>query len=147
MRHGHRSAHLKAVLASAVVAGGVIAYGWGTRAARPVPSPFPGEAPAPSATIWDVAVETPAGTARVELLSDAAGGQVMRISLPPGLDAAEPGLVVEADGGPPRVLGSVSAGRTHLPVPDGLPAGGRLLLLDLARDIRLGEAAIPEGNP
>ncbi len=147
MRLGHRSAHLKAVLASAVVAGGVLAYGWGIRTARPVPNPLPGEAPAPAAAIWAVSVETHAGTARIELVADASDGQVLHISLPPGLDAAEPGLVLEADGGPPRVLGSVSTARRHLPVGDGLSAGGRLVLLDLARDIRLGEAAIPEGNP
>ena len=147
MRLGHRSAHLKAVLASAVVAGGVLAYGWSVRAARPVPDPFSGDAPAPSATIWGVSVETHAGPARIELLADASDGRVLHITLPPGLDAAEPGLVLEADGGPPRVLGSVGTGRRHLPVGDGLSAGGRLVLLDLARDIRLGEAAIPEGNP
>ena len=147
MRLAHRSAHAKAVLASAVVAGGVLAYGWGIRTARPVPNSLPEDAPAPSETIWGISVETHAGPARIELLADASDARVLRVSLPPGLDAAEPGLVLEEDGGSPRVLGSVSAGRRHLPVSDDLAAGGRLVLLDLARDIQLGEAAIPEGSP
>ena len=49
MRRGHRSAHVKAVAASAVLAGAVIALGWCVRAARPVPerlAPVRTEAPA-----------------------------------------------------------------------------------------------------
>lgn len=143
VRKSHRAAHWKVVLVCAVLAGGFFRYGWSERATRPVPQPLPAEAPTSDPAVWDVALETPAGTARAALVTDPTGVQLMRVSLPRGLDAAEPGLLLEVDGAPPRILGSVSAGRPAIPVPEGLPGGGRLVLVDLARDIRLGEAMVP----
>ena len=143
MRLSHRAAHWKVVLVCAVLAGGFLRYGWSARATRPVPQPLTAEAPTSEPAVWGVAMETPAGTARVELVTDPAGTPLMRVSLPPGLDAAEPGLLLEVDGAPPRVLGSMSPGWPAIPVPGGLPGGARLVLVDLARDIRLGEAMVP----
>ena len=40
MTRGHRSAHVKAVLAAAVLAGLFLVYGWMVREARPVPEPL-----------------------------------------------------------------------------------------------------------
>lgn len=75
------------------------------------------------------------------------GGPGLWVSLPPDLDAAEPGVVLEADGAPPRVLGSVTTGPPWVPTPGGLPAEGRLVLMDLARNMRLGETALPPVAP
>lgn len=75
------------------------------------------------------------------------GGPGLWVSLPPDLDAAEPGVVLEADGAPPRVLGSVTTGPPWVPTPGGLPAEGRLVLMDLARNTRLGETALPPVAP
>lgn len=147
MRRGHRSAHVRAVLASAVVGGGVLAFAWAGRAARAVPDAVSIVVPAADAALWEVSLETPAGTARLALEEGAAGASVLRVRLPPGLDAAEPGVVLEVGSATPRVLGSVRAGRAAIPLAESLPDGGLLVLTDLARDIRLGEATIPDGAP
>lgn len=40
MRSGHRSAHVKVVAASAILAAAALICGWSTRASRPVPEDF-----------------------------------------------------------------------------------------------------------
>lgn len=160
LRRAHRKAHLPAVAAAAVLAGAVLVYGWTVRASRPTPEPAPPVlgvgAPPDGTAAWEAIVDTPAGAARVAFHPDGLpdgpdgssdGGAGLWVSLPPLLDAAEPGVVLEAEGVSPRVLGSVTTGPPWLPTPDGLPAGGRLVLMDLARNLRLGETAVPGGQP
>lgn len=147
MRRGHRSAHLWVVLAAAVVGGAAFLFAWMGKAARPVPDAVSIAIPAAEAPSWEVSLETPAGTARLGLEEGAAGASVLRVWLPPGLDAAEPGVVLEVGSATPRVLGSVRAGRAAIPLAESLPDGGLLVLTDLARGIRFGEAAIPDGAP
>ena len=147
MTFGHRTAHLKAVFAGAVLAGGVLFLGWTARAARPVPQPLSAVAPSEEEPAWELTVETHAGPARLALIEGETGDPVLRVSLPPGLDAAEPGLLIEAEGMAPRVLGSISPARPVIRLSGGLPGGGRIVLVDLARDIRLGEARVPGGGP
>lgn len=65
-------------------------------------------------------------------------------TLPAELDAAEPGLILESAEAPPRALGSVAPGRPVVPVPGGLGGGEALVLVDLARDLELGRAKLPE---
>ncbi len=146
MTRGHRRAHVTVVIAAAVVGGGVFAFAWADRAARAVPEAAAIALPAAGRAVWEVALETPAGTARLGLEAGAAGGAVLRVWLPPELDAAEPGVVLEVGSAAPRVLGSVRAGRAAIPLAGSLPEGGLLVLKDLARDIRLGEAAVPGGG-
>ena len=147
MTRGHRRAHLQVVLAAAVVGGGVFAFAWGSRAARVVPATVSIAVPAADTPVWEVALETPAGTARLGLEQGAAGASVLRVRLPPGLDAAEPGVVLEVGSATPRVLGSVRAGRAAIPLAESLPDGGLLVLTDLARGLRLGAATVPGGAP
>lgn len=104
----------------------------------------------------DAAVDDPA---RGDPAVGGATGPFLWASLPAGLDAAEPGLILELENEPPRVLGSIAPGLPALPVPGGLapggldagggrlrPAGGgRLVLVDLARELRLGWADLPGG--
>lgn len=99
------------------------------------------------------------GEARGDPAVGGATGPFLWASLPAGLDAAEPGLILELENEPPRVLGSIAPGLPALPVPGGLapggrdagggrlrPAGGgRLVLVDLARELRLGWADLPGG--
>lgn len=146
MSSGHRSAHVIVVLAAAVVGGGALAFAWAERSARAVPEAASIVGPAAAESVWEVALETPAGTARLSLEVGAAGPSVLRVWLPLGLDAAEPGVVLEVGSAAPRVLGSVRAGKAAIPLAESLPDGGLLVLTDLARGIRLGEAAIPEGG-
>jgi len=150
LRRGHRKAHLPAVAAAAVAAGALLVYGWTVRSSWPTPGRAPtvlGVGTPHEGAAWEAIVDTPAGAARVAFHRDGSpdGGAGLWVSLPPALDAAEPGLVLEAEGTPPRVLGSVTTGPPWLPTPDGLPAGGRLVLMDLARSLRLGETAVPGG--
>lgn len=147
MRRGHRRAHVGVVLVAAIVGGGAFAFAWTGRTARAVPEAAAIGVPAAGRAVWEVALETPAGTARIGLEAVAAGGSVLRVWLPPGLDAAEPGVVLEGGSATPRVLGSVRAGRAAIPLAESLPEGGLLVLKDLARGIRLGEAQIPDGAP
>ena len=143
---------MPAVAAAAVAAGALLVYGWTLRASRPTPGPAPpvlGAGTRPDGAAWEAIVDTPAGAARVAFHRDGSpdGGAGLWVSLPPALDAAEPGLVLEAKGAAPRVLGSVTTGPPWLPVPDGLPEGGRLVLMDLARNLRLGETTVPRAAP
>lgn len=115
-------------------------------------------------------MDTPAGAARVAFYDGAGGagredagredggvpgpnagvldaGAGLWVSLPQGLDAAEPGVVLETESAPPRVLGSVTTGPPWVPTPGGLPAEGRLVLMDLARNARLGATALPRAAP
>lgn len=99
------------------------------------------------------------GAARGDPAVSGATGPFLWASLPAGLDAAEPGLILELENEPPRVLGSIAPGLPALPVPGGLapggldagggrlrpPGGGRLVLVDLARELRLGWADLPGG--
>ena len=147
MRRGHRSAHVKVVLAAAAVGGMAFAFAWTGWAARPVPNAASIVVPPAGAPVWEVSLETPAGTARLGLEQDAGGASVLRVGLPRGLDAAEPGVVLEVGSATPRVLGSVRAGRAAIPLAESLPEGGLLVLTDLARGIRFGEATIPDGAP
>lgn len=147
MRRGHRSAHVWVVLAAAVGGGAAFVFAWTGRAVRPVPDAVSIVVPAADAPLWEVALETRAGTARLGLEEGAGGASVLRVWLPPGLDAAEPGVVLEVGSATPRVLGSVRAGRAAIPLAESLPDGGLLVLKDLARDIRLGEATVPDGAP
>ena len=104
-----------------------------------------------------MAIPTPAGVAVVRYFG-AEAEPFLWATLPAGLDAAEPGLILELGGGaPPWVLGSIAPGRPVVPVPGGLDAGaghaptgtggGRLVLADLARDVRLGWVDLPPGKP
>ncbi len=152
LRRGHRKAHLPAVAAAAVAAGALLVYGWTVRASWPTPGlapPVVGVGTPPEGAAWEAIVDTPAGAARVAFHRDGSpdGRAGLWVSLPPALDAAEPGLVLEEEGTPPRVLGSVTTGPPWLPTPDGLPADGRLVLMDLARNLRLGETTVPGGVP
>ena len=146
MTSGHRAAHVKAVVAAAILTAALLAYGWTARAARPVPQPLAIGEPSVGEAVWEVGIETDAGSARVALARGMDGAPALRVSLPGGLDAAEPGLVLEGDGGVRRVLGSIGSRQAVIPLDSGLPGGGRLVLVDLARDLRLGEAAVPEGG-
>lgn len=167
MRRGHRTAHVFAVTAAAAATGALLAYGWIARASLPTPLPAPsvlstGERPEGAA--WEAVIETPAGAALVAFYDghigtgrgvaavDEVGAPIrgapsdharLWVSLPPNLDAAEPALILETRSAPPRVLGSVTTGPPWIPAPDGLPAGGRLVLADLARSLRIGETAVP----
>ena len=183
MRRGHRAAHPGVVLASGALAAGMFCYGWSVRAGRPSVEPVAAPAPPPGAA-WEVAIRTPDGVATVSYFDagpagdegtggrepagddargDEAGGGAtgpfLWASLPAGLDAAEPGLILELENEPPRVLGNIAPGLPAVPVPGGLapggrdagdgrlrPAGGgRLVLVDLARELRLGWADLPGG--
>ena len=147
MRRGHRRAHVTVVLAAAMIGGAAFVLAWMYRSARAVPDSATIEVLAAAASVWEVALDTPFGTARLGMEADAGAGAVLRVWLPPGLDAAEPGVVLEVGSAAPRVLGSVSAGRAAIPLAQSLPDGGLLVLTDLARNIRLGEAPIPGGAP
>ncbi len=161
MRRGHRAAHPGVVLASGALAAGMFCYGWSIRAGRPSVEPVAAPAPPPGAA-WEVAIRTPDGVATVSYFDAGPAGDegpFLWASLPAGLDAAEPGLILELENEPPRVLGSIAPGLPAVPVPGGLapggrdagdgrlrPAGGgRLVLVDLARELRLGWADLPGG--
>lgn len=162
MRSGHRRAHVPAVAAAGALACALLVYGWTVRASWPTPGRAPpvlGVGARPDEAAWEAILDTPAGPARVAFhrgTGDAAAGEAagpragpsadgagLWVTLPPELDAAEPGLVLEAEGAPPRVLGSVTTGPPWVPTPGGLPAEGRLVLMDLARNARLGETPLP----
>ena len=66
MRSGHRSAHVKAVVLSTVLAAGALAYGWASRAGRPVPEPLFVAGPGAVDTVSEVEMVTHAGVARGE---------------------------------------------------------------------------------
>lgn len=115
-----------------------------------------GDDPRGNPVVDDPAVDDPA---RGDPAVGGATGPFLWASLPAGLDAAEPGLILELENEPPRVLGSIAPGLPAVPVPGGLapggrdagggrlrPAGsGRLVLVDLARELRLGWADLPGG--
>ena len=146
MRSGHRSAHVIVVLAATVGGGGAFVFAWTERAARVVPEAVSIAGPAAAQSAWEVALETHAGTARLALEQDGSGSPVLRVWLPSGLDAADPGVVLEVGSAPAQVLGSVRAGMAAIPLAESLPDDGLLVLTDLARGIRLGEVAIPGGG-
>ena len=131
------------VCGSAALGTFFFAVGWSARANRPAPQRFPSFAEAAAGPDWTLALHTPQGPAVVSYLATDAGGRV-HIWLPRGLDAAEPGLILEA-GGRADTLGSVNAARTTLPAP-AAAVRGRLVLADLARGIRLADAPWP-GDP
>lgn len=169
MRRGHRWAHPALVLVCGALAAWFFGYGWSVRAERP--SPRPAAAPeAPPGAAWEAAIQTTAGEARVRYFEAGAPGTgtpsagtlavgtpvagtpgagdavpFLWTTLPAELDAAEPGLILESAQAPPRALGSVAPGRPVVPVPGGLGSGESLVLVDLARDLELGRAKLPEG--
>lgn len=163
MRRGHRAAHPAVVLVCGALAAGLYCHGWSVRAERPSPQPLGAPEP-PAGASWETAIPTPAGVAVVRYFG-AEAPPFLWATLPAGLDAAEPGLILELGGGaPPRVLGSIAPGRPVVPVPGGMDAGGghvpasaehaptgtgggRLVLADLARDVRLGWVDLPPGEP
>ena len=158
MRRGHRSAHRAAILVCGALAAGLFGYGWTVRAARLSPQLVAEPAPPPPGAAWEATIHTHAGTATVRYFSGEnaevgdSSAPFLWAMLPVGLDAAEPGLILESGDHPPRVLGSIAPSRPLVPVPGGLEAGvqsgGRLLVLvDLARDLRLGHAEMPGGAP
>lgn len=148
---------MPAVAAAGALACALLVYGWTVRESWPTPGRAPpvlGAGARPDGAAWEATLDTPVGPARVAFYSGtgdtdgeaagtragpAAGGAGLWVTLPPELDAAEPGLVLEAEGAPPRVLGSVTTGPPWVPTPGGLPAEGLLVLMDLARDARLGQ--------
>lgn len=140
LRRSHRRAHVVLVLGSAALGTSFFAAGWSMRAERPVPQPFPALGADAGEPEWTVVLETPQGPAAVSRL---ATGRI-HASLPPGLDAAEPGLIWEA-AGRADTLGSLNAVRTTLPT--AALAAGRLVLVDLARGVRLAEAPTPGSAP
>ncbi len=115
-----------------------------------------GDDPRGNPAVDDPAVDDPA---RGNPAVGGATGPFLWASLPAGLDAAEPGLILELENEPPRVLGSIAPGLPAVPVPGGLApggrdagggrlrpsGGGRLVLVDLARELRLGWADLPGG--
>ncbi len=111
------------------------------RTERPAPQPFPILGALAAEPEWTVVLQTPQGPAVVSYFPT---GRV-HASLPPGLDAAEPGLIVET-AGRADTLGSLNGVRATLPAPAPL-AGGQLVLADLARGLRLAEAPAPGGAP
>lgn len=152
MRRGHRTAHPVVVLVCGALAAGLYCHGWSVRAERPSPQPLGAPEP-PAGASWEVAIPTSAGVAAVRYFGTEAP-PFLWATLPAGLDAAEPGLILELGGGtPPRVLGSIAPGRPVVLVPGGaggVPAGtggGRLVLADLARGVRLGWVDLPPGEP
>ena len=152
---------MPAVAAAGALACALLVYGWTVRASWPTPRQAPpvlGAGARPDGAAWEATLETPVGPARVAFYrgtrdtdgeaagpraGPSAGGAGLWVSLPPELDAAEPGLVLEAEGAPPRVLGSVTTGPPWVPTPGGLPAEGLLVLMDLARNARLGKTPLP----
>ena len=79
--------------------------------------------------------------------SDGTSPMRMLIRLPQGLDAAEPGLILETSSGAPMILGSLGPSRKWLSVPPDIGPGATLRLVDLARDVQLGEVVLPESSP
>lgn len=121
MRRGHRTAHPAVVLVCGALAAGLYCHGWSVRAERPSPQPLGAPEP-PAGASWEVAIPTPAGVAAVRYFG-AEAPPFLWATLPAGLDAAEPGLILELGGGaPPRVLGSIAPGRPVVQVPGGLGA-------------------------
>ena len=170
MRRGHRAAHPVVVLVCGALAAGLYCHGWSVRAERPALQPLGAPEP-PAGASWEAAIPTPAGVATVHYFG-AEAPPFLWATLPAGLDAAEPGLILEVGGGaPPRVLGSIAPGRPMVLVPGGLGTGGghvaagtghiptgaggvqagtglgRLVLADLARDKWLGWVDLPPGEP
>lgn len=124
MRRGHRAAHPGVVLVCGALAAGLYCHGWSARAGRPSPQPIAAPEP-PAGASWEAAIRTPAGVAEVRYFG-AAPEPYLWATLPAGLDAAEPGLILEIGDAPPRVLGSIAPGRPVVPVPGGLGVGGGL---------------------
>lgn len=141
LKRSHRRAHIVLVLGSAALGASFFAAGWSMRTERPVPQPFPILGAPAAEPEWTVVLRTPQGPAVVSYL---ATGHV-HASLPPDLDAAEPGLIVET-AGRADTLGSLNGVRAILSAPAPL-AGGQLVLADLARGLRLAEASAPGGAP
>lgn len=142
---------MPAVAAAGALACVLLVYGWTVRASWPTPGQAPpvlGAGARPDGAAWEATLDTPVGPARVAFYrgtgtGPSADGAGLWVSLPPELDAAEPGLVLEAEGAPPRVLGSVTTGPPWVPTPGGLPAEGLLVLMDLARNALLGQTPLP----
>lgn len=143
MRRAHRVAHGVLTLAAAALAATLLASAWSAREARPAPQPFGLAETAranPGEPEWTVVLRAAGWSAAVSYW--AGPRQRLRVALPPGLDAAEPGLVLEGDGRT-DTLGSVNAVRPWLPAPTMPAEDGRLFLADLARGLRLAEAPLP----
>ena len=137
---------MPAVAAAGALACALLVYGWTVRASWPTPGQAPpvlGAGARPDGAAWEATLDTPVGPARVAFYRGGTDGAGLWVTLPPELDAAEPGLVLEAEGAPPRVLGSVTTGPPWVPTPGGLPAEGLLVLMDLARNARLGQTPLP----
>ena len=156
MRRGHRLAHRAAILVCGALAAGLFGYGWTVRAARLSPQPVAEPDLPPPGAAWEATIHTHAGAATVRYFSGEnaevgdSSAPFLWATLPVGLDAAEPGLILESGDHPPRVLGSIAPSRPLIPVPGGLEAGGQsggevLVLVDLARNLRLGHADMPGG--
>lgn len=157
MRRGHRWAHLGLVLVCGALAVWLFGYGWTIRAGRPSPRPIAAPEPPPGAA-WEATIHTAAGAATVRYFEagptsdgEASDGEAdvpfLWATLPAELGAAEPGLVLEFGDAPPRTLGSIAPGRPIVPLPGGLGSGGvELVLVDLARNLQLGRAELPEGT-
>lgn len=160
MRRGHRWAHLGLVLVCGALAVWLLGYGWTIRAERPSPRPIAAPEPPPGAA-WEATIHTAAGAATVRYFEagptddgEASGGEssggeaevpFLWATLPAELNAAEPGLILEFNDAPPRTLGSIAPGRPIVPLPGGLGGGAELVLVDLARNLRLGRTVLPEG--
>ena len=66
MTSGHRSAHVKVVVLSTVLAAAALAYGWTRHSGRPVPEPLSGGRAGAAHAHGEVEMATPAGAARPE---------------------------------------------------------------------------------
>lgn len=154
MKRAHRSSHLWLVIVSGTVAIGLIAVAWLTDVRRQTAAVAPEltsvDPPGPGAPLWEVDILTEAGTVGVRLFTGSSAESAnetvaeLRVALPTGLTAAEPGLLWERERVEPVLLGTVSTVRPVVALVGTLPEGGQLILVDLARDLRLGAAPLPE---
>ncbi len=144
MRRGHRRAHLVLTLASGMASACLLVAAWVARPSRPAPvaHPFSGAGGADSAPQWSVVLDTPQGPAVAAYSSNGDRGW-FHVSLPDGLDAAEPGLILERPGAS-DTLGSVNSVRSSVAAPKMPAEGGILVLADFARGLRLAEKPLPE---
>lgn len=144
MRRNHRRAHFALALASAAASAWLLGSAWAMRTRSPEPTPVTQAGNAKPASEWAIVLDTPQGPA-VAAYSSGPWGSRLYVSLPEDLDAAEPGLVLEAAGAL-DTLGGVNAVRPYVPAPQMPEGGGTLVLVDLARGLRLGDAPLPRSR-
>ena len=145
MRRRHRRAHAALAMASATTSAWLLVAAWASRTNRPPAAPFigPGDSAEP-AFHWTVVLDTRQGPAIATYSSGPEEGW-LHVSLPVDLDAAEPGLILEAPG-TFDTLGSVNSVRSSVPAPQMPEEGGALVLVDFARDLRLAETSLPRSR-